>query len=470
MPNASNWQPSSWRALPAKHIPDDYPDAAQLALVESMLARKPPLVVASEVERLKAELARVSRGEAFLLQGGDCAESFAEFEADRVTRYFRVFLQMAVALTFAGGKHVVKVGRVAGQFAKPRSAPIETIDGVTLPSYRGDNINATGFTEAERRPDPGRLLQAYDQSASTLNLLRALATGGYADLSNINRWNLDFALAQGKASGNTSDAYLKLVHRIEESLEFMGGLVPAQSKLGVATDTVDFYTSHEALLLGYEEALTRKDSLFGTGQYYTTSAHMVWIGDRTRQLDHAHVEYCRGIANPVGIKCGPSLAPDELVSLIDTLNPTNAEGKIVLIARFGSDKVHAGLPALVRKVQAEGRSVVWSCDPMHGNTLTASNGLKTRPYERIAAEVRAFMDVVSGEGAYPGGVHLEMTGDDVTECTGGASEVTEATMASRYRTHCDPRLNGAQSVELAFEIAAGLRQDRQALRRAAAGL
>jgi 3-deoxy-7-phosphoheptulonate synthase len=458
------WTPDSWRALPVRHVPADYPDPEALTAVERVLSRKPPLVVASEIEKLKRELGKVARGEAFLLQGGDCAESFAEFSADRIIRYFQLFLQMAVAVTFAGGKHVVKVGRVAGQFAKPRSEPVETLGGVTLPSYRGDIINATEFTPEGRVPDPARLLQAYDQSAATLNLLRALATGGYADLANVNRWNLDFVKKQGAGASE----YLKLCHRIEESLDFIGGLGGAGQS--VATDTVDFYTSHEALLLGYEEALTRKDRLFGSGAWYATSAHMVWIGDRTRQPDHAHVEYCRGIANPLGIKCGPSLEADELLRLLDTLNPTDEAGRIVLIARFGADKVGAGLPKLARKIAESGRTVVWSCDPMHGNTLKAANGYKTRPFDRISTEVRVFMDVLKAEGLHPGGVHLEMTGDDVTECTGGATPVTEEALASRYRTHCDPRLNADQSLELAFTIAGNLRSGREAMRRAAAGL
>jgi 3-deoxy-7-phosphoheptulonate synthase len=460
------WTPDSWRAKPARHIPTDYPDAAALAAVEQKLARKPPLVVASEVAKLRGELARVARGEAFLLQGGDCAESFAEFEADRVIRYFRLFLQMAVALTFAGGKQVVKVGRVAGQFAKPRSEPIETIDGVTLPSYRGDVINGIGFTEPERVPDPQRLLTAYDQSAATLNLLRGLATGGYADLRNVNRWNLGFARQSGKA-------YRKLVDRIEESLEFIEGL----SLDNASVSTVDFYTSHEALLLGYEQAMTRQNTLFldmpqlRRNGWYDTSAHMIWIGDRTRQPDGAHVEFCRGVENPIGVKCGPSLTPDELKVLLDTLNPERVAGRLVLIARFGSDKVEAGLPKLVRAVRDAGHAdaVVWSCDPMHGNTLKTASGFKTRPFDRVLAEVRAFMRILPEEGAYPGGVHLEMTGDDVTECIGGATPVTEEALGSRYHTHCDPRLNADQSLELAFIIASELRERRAERRMAAAG-
>ncbi len=456
------WSPNSWRAKNAKHIPNDYPSLEALNEVEATLSKKPPLVVASEIEKLKKELAKVARGESFLLQGGDCAESFSEFEADRVIRYFRVFLQMAVVLTFAGGKHVVKVGRVAGQFAKPRSSPVETIDGVTLPSYRGDNINGLEFNEESRLPDPQRLLQAYNQSASTMNLLRALATGGYADLAHINDWNLSFIKRQDKVQ----EDYLKLCHHISESLDFINSM----GKANIATDTVSFFTSHEALLLGYEEALTRKDSLFGSGGYYATSAHMLWIGDRTRGLDDAHIEYCRGVKNPIGIKCGPSLTGDELLALIDKVNPNNEEGKLVLIARFGSDKIANHLPEMVRKVTAAGKNVIWSSDPMHGNTITSSNGFKTRPFDRVMSEVVQFMNIVHAEGAYPGGIHLEMTGDDVTECIGGAIEVTEDLLPSRYNTHCDPRLNASQSLELAFEIAGNLRTERKEQRMAAAGL
>jgi len=458
------WSPASWREKPAKHLPADYPDMAALSAVEARLSQKPPLVVASEIDKLKRKLAGVVDGKAFLLQGGDCAESFAEFSADRVINYFKLFLQMAMVLTFAGGKPVVKVGRVAGQFAKPRSEPIETIGDVVLPSYRGDIINGMDFDAASRIPDPARLLSAYDQSTATLNLLRALATGGYANLSNVNNWNLAFAKKAGAAA-----EYLKLAHRIEESLDFMSGV--GLSKDGEASfDTVDFFTSHEALLLGYEQSLTRQDKLFGTGGWYDTSAHMVWIGDRTRQLDGAHVEFCRGIKNPVGMKCGPTLEPDDLIRLIDALNPTNEAGKLVLIARYGSEKVGHGLPKLVRAVQKEGRKVVWSCDPMHGNTLKTGNGYKTRPFDRVMSEVRTFMEVLPSEGAYAGGVHLEMTGDDVTECLGGATPVTEQNIASRYHTHCDPRLNADQSLELAFTVAHELREARQVRRLAAAGL
>jgi 3-deoxy-7-phosphoheptulonate synthase len=456
------WSPNSWRVKNAKHIPDDYPSQEALANVEKTLSTQPPLVVASEIEKLKKELAKVSRGEGFLLQGGDCAESFSEFEADRIIRYFRVFLQMAVVLTFAGGKHVVKVGRVAGQFAKPRSSATETQGDVTLPSYRGDNINGLEFTEASRLPDPSRLMSAYNQSASTMNLLRALATGGYADLAYVNNWNLDFVKKQGKAASE----YLKLCHHIEESLDF----IKSMGKGTIDTDTVSFFSSHEALLLGYEEALTRKDNLFGSGGYYATSAHMLWIGDRTRGLDDAHIEYCSGVANPIGVKCGPSLGADVLLQLIEKLNPKNEAGKIVLIARFGCDKIANHLPEMVKKVTQAGKNVIWSSDPMHGNTITSSSGLKTRPFERVVSEVAQFIDIVRANGGYPGGIHLEMTGDEVTECTGGSLNVTDEMLPSQYNTHCDPRLNADQSLELAFEIANKLRGERKEQRLAAAGI
>jgi 3-deoxy-7-phosphoheptulonate synthase len=454
------WTPAGWRAKPAKHIPTDYPDGAALARVEQTLRSYPPLVFAGEARNLKAGLATVAHGEAFLLQGGDCAESFKEFHPDVIRDTFRALMQMAVVLTFAGAKPVVKVGRIAGQFGKPRSEPVETIDGVTLPSYRGDNINGMEFTPEARIPDPERLLKAYAQSASTLNLIRAFAGGGYADLHNVHRWTLGFV--EGSPQG---ERYRKLADRISEALDFM-------QACGVTPETtpqmrmVDMYTSHEALLLGYEEAMTRVDST--TGDWYDTSAHMVWIGDRTRQLDGAHVEFCRGIKNPVGLKCGPTLEPDDLLRLIDRLNPEDEAGRLTLIARFGSDKVAAGLPKLVRAVQRAGRQVVWSCDPMHGNTLKTGSGFKTRPFDRILAEVRAFMEILPTEGAYPGGVHVEMTGQNVTECLGGATEITEAALSSRYHTHCDPRLNGEQALDLAFLVAEALRGARVEARRATA--
>ncbi len=439
------WSPSDWRTLPARHIPGDYPDPAALAAVEQRLKGYPPLVFAGEARRLKARLADVAAGKAFLLQGGDCAESFKEFSPDTIRDTFRVILQMAVALTFAAKKPVVKVGRIAGQFAKPRSAPTETVDGVTLPSYRGDNINGMAFAEAERMPDPERLVQAYSQSAATLNLLRAFSQGGYADLTNVHRWMLGFVDRSPQG-----ERYQALADQITHAMDFM-------KACGVTPDSVpqlsqvEFYTSHEALLLGYEEAMTRIDST--SGDWYDTSAHMLWIGHRTRQLDHAHVNFCKGIRNPVGIKCGPGLETGELLGLIEALNPVDEAGRIVLIARFGADGVAEGLPPLVRAVKASGRTVVWSCDPMHGNTLKTDSGFKTRPFDRILSEISQFIDIVSAEGAYPGGVHFEMTGQDVTECLGGAQAISEADLSSRYHTHCDPRLNGEQALELAFLIA-----------------
>jgi 3-deoxy-7-phosphoheptulonate synthase len=454
------WKPEGWRTRPARHIPEDYPDLAHLGEVEATLRRYPPLVFAGEARRLKERLAEVAAGKAFLLQGGDCAESFKEFHPDNIRDTFRVILQMAVVLTFAAAKPVVKVGRIAGQFGKPRSSPLETIDGVTLPSYRGDNINGMEFTSSARIPNPDRLLQAYSQSAATLNLLRAFSQGGYADLTNVHKWTLGFI-----DRSSEGERYRKLADKITETLEFMEacGITPTSTP---NLRQVEFYTSHEALLLGYEEAMTRIDST--SGDWYDTSAHMVWIGDRTRQPDGAHVEFCRGIRNPIGIKCGPTLTPDDLLKLLDILNPTNEAGRIVLIARFGSDLVADGLPPLVRKVEAAGRKVVWSCDPMHGNTVKAQSGFKTRPFDRILSEVRQFVDIVSAEGGYPGGVHFEMTGQDVTECIGGAQAISDEDLSSRYHTHCDPRLNGPQALELAFLISEKLRAAKIEDRRAAA--
>jgi 3-deoxy-7-phosphoheptulonate synthase len=454
-----NWTPQSWREKPAKHIPNDYPSLERVAEVEATLRNFPPLVFAGEARNLKARLADVAAGKAFLLQGGDCAESFKEFRADNIRDTFRVLLQMAVVLTYAGGKPVVKLGRIAGQFAKPRSEPIETIDGVTLPSYRGDNINGMEFTAEARVPDPQRLVQAYAQSSATLNLLRAFSQGGYADLHNVHKWTLGFL---GDAEANAK--YRKLADRISESLDFMEacGITPETSP---QMRQVEVFTSHEALLLGFEEAMTRVDST--SGDWYDTSAHLLWIGDRTRQPDGAHVEFLRGVKNPVGIKCGPSLEPDELLKLIDILNPQDEAGRLVLIARFGAEKAAAGLPKIVRAVQKAGRNVVWSCDPMHGNVIKTGSGYKTRPMDKVLSEVRTFMDVLPSEGAYPGGVHLEMTGQNVTECIGGASAVTEENLHDRYHTHCDPRLNGEQALELAFLIAEQLRAGRFARREAA---
>ncbi len=448
------WTPQSWRQKPAKHVPTDYPDGAALERVEQTLRSMPPLVFAGEARRLKSLLGDVAEGKAFLLQGGDCAESFKEFHADNIRDTFRLILQMAVVMTFAGGKPVVKVGRIAGQFAKPRSEPIETIDGVTLPSYRGDIINGMDFEPEQRAPDPERLLKAYGQSAATLNLLRAFAGGGYADLYNIHRWTLGFV-----ADSPQGARYKELSEKISESLAFM-------SAIGITPETqpdlrrVEFFTSHEALLLGFEEAMTRVDST--SGDWYDTSAHMLWIGERTRQLDGAHIEYMRGIKNPIGVKCGPTMEPDDLLRLIDALNPHNEAGRLTLIGRFGSDKIADRLPRLMAATKRAGRSVVWSTDPMHGNTLKASNGYKTRPFDRVLSEVRSFIEVAQAEGVHPGGVHLEMTGQNVTECIGGARALSEDELSHRYHTHCDPRLNADQALELSFLVAEKLKSARMA--------
>jgi 3-deoxy-7-phosphoheptulonate synthase len=445
-----SWSPSSWRHFEARQLPV-YPDAAQLSRVESQLRNYPPLVFAGEARRLKSELANVANGKAFLLQGGDCAESFGEFHPDNIRDTFRVLLQMAVVLTFAGKMPVVKVGRMAGQFAKPRSDNMETQGDKSLPSYRGDIVNGIDFTEEARVPNPERMLRAYMQSASTLNLLRAFATGGYATLNRVHKWNLDFV---GRSPW--AEKYQDVADRIGEALAFMDAC-------GLNAETVpqlqgtEFFTSHEALLLGYEEAMTRQDSL--TGQWVDTSAHMLWIGDRTRFEGSAHVEFMRGILNPIAMKIGPSLSADALLQLIDVLNPDNEPGRLTLISRFGADKIEQHLPALVRAVQREERSVIWSCDPMHGNTIKSATGYKTRPFERILSEVRSFFAIHRAEGSYAGGIHAEMTGRNVTECTGGAIAITEDALADRYHTHCDPRLNASQALELSFLIAEGLKQE-----------
>ena len=444
------WSPESWRSKPIQQVPV-YKDAGALADVERQLAGFPPLVFAGEARKLKRALAKVAAGESFLLQGGDCAESFGEHSADNIRDFFRVFLQMAVVMTFAAASPVVKVGRIAGQFAKPRSAPTEKVDGVELPSYRGDIINDTAFTAEAREPDPRRQLMAYRQSAATLNLLRAFATGGYANLENAHRWMLGFV-----KDSPQSERYEKLANHISETLGFMRaiGLDPENHQ---ELRQTDIYTSHEALLLGYEQALTRVDST--TGDFYDTSGHMLWIGDRTRQADHAHIEFLRGVKNPLGLKCGPTTTPDGLIELIDKLNPTNEPGRLTLIGRFGADKVGDHLPALIRAVQREGRSVVWSCDPMHGNTITAA-GYKTRPFDRIMSEIRNFFAVHQAEGTYAGGIHLEMTGKNVTECMGGARAIGEANLSGMYDTSCDPRLNAEQSIEVAFLVAELLKAER----------
>ncbi len=448
---AGSWRPDGWRERELRQVPV-YPDPQHLAAAEKTLSRFPPLVFAGEARRLRAQLARVAEGKAFLLQGGDCAESFAEFHPDNIRDTFKVLLQMSVILTFGAACPVVKVGRVAGQFAKPRSAPTEVQDGVELPSYRGDIINEAAFDPAGRTPNPDRLVQAYNQAAATLNLLRAFAQGGFADLHKVHRWNLDFVRTSPQGA-----RYEEMSTRLDEALSFM-------EACGVTGDAVqqmretDFYTSHEALLLYYEQALTRQDSL--TGQWYDTSAHLLWIGNRTRQVDGAHVEFLRGVGNPLGMKIGSDLKPDELLRLLDILNPKNEAGRMTLISRMGADKVEAGLVQLIRAVEREGRKVVWSCDPMHGNTIKASNGYKTRAFDRILAEVRTFFEVHRAEGTHAGGVHFEMTGQDVTECIGGAQEITEERLADRYHTHCDPRLNASQSLELAFLLAEGLKAQR----------
>ncbi|MFN3892724.1 MAG: class II 3-deoxy-7-phosphoheptulonate synthase [Beijerinckiaceae bacterium] len=447
---ADRWTPDSWRAMPIQQVPT-YPDAAALTDVEKTLAGFPPLVFAGEARKLKKALGEVAKGQSFLLQGGDCAESFAEHSADNIRDFFRVFLQMAVVLTFAGSSPVVKVGRIAGQFAKPRSAPTEKRGDVELPSYKGDIINDLDFTADGRTPDPRRLLEGYRQSAATLNLLRAFATGGYANLENAHRWMLGFV-----QDSPQSHRYRELADRITETLAFMRAIGLDAEKHQELRAT-DFYTSHEALLLGFEQALTRVDST--TGDYYATSGHMLWIGDRTRQHDHAHVEYCRGVKNPIGLKCGPSLKSDDLLRLIDLLNPEDEAGRLTLICRFGAERVVDHLPALIRAVKREGRTVVWSCDPMHGNTISAG-GYKTRPFERVMSEIRTFFAVHQAEGTYAGGVHLEMTGKNVTECTGGARAISEGDLSDRYHTFCDPRLNAEQSIEVAFLIAELIKAER----------
>jgi 3-deoxy-7-phosphoheptulonate synthase len=447
------WTPDGWRNKPVAQLPE-YPDAAEVAAVEAQLASLPPLFFAGEARNLKKALGRVAQGQAFLLQGGDCAESFAEHSANNIRDFFRVFLQMAVVLTYGGASPVVKVGRIAGQFAKPRSSPVEKRDGETLPSYRGDIVNDIAFTDAARRPDPRRQIEAYSRSAATLNLLRAFAHGGYASLGRVHQWMLESVTDRQQ-----SQRYVELADRISEALAFMqacGLDLESHAELR----TTDFYTSHEALLLGYEQALTRVDST--SGDWYGMSGHMLWIGDRTRQPDHAHVEFCRGIKNPLGLKCGPSLKADQLIRLIDVLNPDNEPGRLTLICRLGADKVGEHLPALVRAVEREGRTVVWSCDPMHGNTVTAANGYKTRRFDAILQEVKEFFAVHAAEGTYAGGVHLEMTGQKVTECTGGARmiTVTEADLNDRYHTVCDPRLNADQAIDLAFLLADLIKHER----------
>jgi 3-deoxy-7-phosphoheptulonate synthase len=445
------WDPNSWRDCPIRQVPT-YPDLAKLEDVETKLGKYPPLVFAGEARRLKAQLALAAEGKAFVLQGGDCAESFSDFTANVIRDTFRVLLQMAVVLTFGASLPVVKMGRMAGQFAKPRSSDTETIDGVTLPSYRGDIINGPEFTEASRIPDPGRMEFGYFQSASTLNLLRAFSSGGYANLSEVHRWNLGFV-----ERSPLVERYKDLASRIDETLSFMAACGMTSTTTRDLRET-DFYISHEALLLPYEQALARVDST--TGDWYGCSSHFLWIGDRTRQIEGAHVEFLRGLQNPLGVKVGPSQDPDELLKLLDILNPRNEAGRITLISRMGADKIQAKLPALVRAVERSGHTVLWLSDPMHGNTISTVAKLKTRNFDSILQEVRSFFDIHAAEGTWAGGVHVEMTGQDVTECIGGAHRLSEADLSERYETFCDPRLNAEQALELAFLVAEELKTRR----------
>ncbi len=451
----SDWAKDAWRAKERVQMPE-YTDAEALAQVESQLASYPPLVFAGEARKLKAELGKAARGEAFLLQGGDCAESFAAFNADQIRDTFKVMLQMAMVLTYGAKVPVIKVGRMAGQFAKPRSSATEVVNGVELPSYRGDIINDIDFTPEARIPNPAKMLQAYTQAAGTLNLLRAFSTGGYADVHQVHSWTMGFT------SGEKAERYRAMADRISDTLDFMRA-AGIRSDRSTALRTVSFYTSHEALLLEYEEALTRLDST--SGNWLAGSAHMIWIGDRTRQPDGAHVEFARGVLNPIGLKCGPSMEVDDLKRLLEKLNPENEAGRLTLIARFGAGKVGDHLPKLIRAVEEEGAEVVWTCDAMHGNTIKSATGFKTRPFEAVLREVQEFFAIHKAEGTIPGGVHFEMTGSDVTECTGGVRAVKEEDLSDRYHTACDPRLNASQSLELAFLVAEELsafRADKQA--------
>ena len=449
----TNWKPNTWRDKPATQLPN-YPDQTKLARVEEIVSDLPPLVFAGEARRLKKQLADACHGKAFVLQGGDCAESFSEFHSNKIRDTFRVLLQMAVVMTYGGALPIVKMGRMAGQFAKPRSSDSETIDGVTLPSYRGDIINKLEFTEDGRIPDPERMIRAYNQSSATLNLLRAFAQGGYADLNKVHNWNLDFV-----QDSPLTERYEEVASDIERALNFM-------KACGISSDTVapmretDFYTCHEALLLPYEEAMTRVDST--TGDWYDTSAHFLWIGARTQQTDGAQIEFARGINNPIGMKVPPELDADTLIKLIDTLSPDNEAGRLSLIARMGAGQVEDKLAPLVRRVKEEGRNVTWICDPMHGNVEKAPSGFKTRKFENILGEVQGFFNVHRAEGTHPGGVHFEMTGQNVTECIGGADDVKDEDLSSRYHTACDPRLNANQALELAFLVADELNKLKKA--------
>lgn len=448
---SENWKPESWREKVAEQMPG-YKDTQSLSDTEQTLHSMPPLVFAGEARNLKDRLADVSQGKAFMLQGGDCAESFAEFSANKIRDTFRVMLQMAVVMTFAGSVPTVKIGRVAGQFAKPRSSDTETREGQTLPSYRGDSINSLNFTASDREPDPSRMLRSYHQASATLNLLRAFTHGGYADLNRVHKWNLGFV-----KDSPLGEKYEDLASRIDEALAFMAACGVTGDKVPSINST-EFYTSHEALLLPYEQALTRVDSL--TGDWYDCSAHFLWIGARTHQLDGAQIEFVRGIKNPIGLKCGPHLDPDVLLKLIDLLNPENEPGRLTLISRMGHEEVYKSLPKLIQAVSKEDKNVVWSCDPMHGNTIKAESGYKTRKFDHVINEVKGFFQVHRDQGTYPGGIHLELTGQDVTECTGGAEDIADEDLSNRYHTHCDPRLNANQALELAFIISDELKQSR----------
>ena len=452
----TKWQKSDWRNKPRVQMPE-YTDKAALEAVEARLAQYPPLVFAGEARKLKEKLAAASKGEAFLLQGGESAESCAEVSAGTIRDTFKVLLQMAIVLTYGAKVPVVKVGRMAGQFAKPRSAPTEIVNGVELPSYRGDIINGFEFTEAARTPDPNRMLEAYTQAAASLNLLRAFSKGGYADVHRVHSWTLGFT------DREEAEKYREMASRISDTLDFMSA-AGINSETASTMATVDFFTSHEALLLEYEEALARVDST--TGTMIAGSGHMIWIGDRTRQPDGAHVEFARGVQNPIGLKCGPSMTADDLKLLTEKLNPENEPGRLTLIARFGAGKVGEHLPRLIRAVRESGANVLWTCDPMHGNTIKSATGYKTRPFDNVLREVQEFFAVHKAEGTIPGGVHFEMTGKDVTECTGGVRAVTEEDLSDRYHTACDPRLNATQALELAFLVAEELGDRRQETRRA----
>jgi 3-deoxy-7-phosphoheptulonate synthase len=443
------WSPNSWRAKKAKHIPH-YQDEEELNDVLFKIAKYPPLVFAGEARMLENKLAEVSNGKAFLLQGGDCAESFSDFHPDNIRDSFKVILQMAVVLTFGAACPIVKVGRIAGQFAKPRSQDVEKIDDIELESYKGDIINGIEFNEASRNPNPQRLFQAYNQSAATLNLLRAFSQGGFANLHKIHQWNLSFV------EHDKAEKFKQMSKRIDECLAFMNACGINDKNVRQLYET-DFFTSHEALLLPYEEALTRIDST--TGKWYDVSAHMLWVGDRTRQFDGAHIEFVKGIGNPIGIKIGPSINIEELLKIIDIINPDNTAGRISLICRMGADKIMTKLPNVLKSVKKEGKKVVWTCDPMHGNTIKSNSGYKTRPLTNIISEIQQFFQIHRSIGTYPGGVHLEMTGQDVTECMGGLQKITDSDLKNRYHTYCDPRLNASQSLELAFLLAEFLKDD-----------